>query len=88
MTLITPQQFGAKADYNFSTKQGTDDTQAFIDAISAAIAAGYQEVYIPAGNYLVTKEINLVVSTAPQGKVLGYVELTGVRVNWYSKHQI
>ncbi|HDS6906942.1 TPA: hypothetical protein QHX44_000257 [Klebsiella oxytoca] len=56
---ITPQQFGAKADYNFSTKQGTDDSQAFIDAIAAAISAGYQEVYVPAGNYLVTKEINL-----------------------------
>lgn len=56
---ITPQQFGAKADYNSTTKQGTDDSQAFIDAIAAAISAGYQEVYVPAGNYLVTKEINL-----------------------------
>ncbi|HHS9649970.1 TPA: hypothetical protein ACTW3N_003493 [Klebsiella oxytoca] len=58
-SIITPQQFGAKADYNFTTKQGTDDSQAFIDAIAAAISAGYQEVYVPAGNYLVTKEINL-----------------------------
>uniref|UniRef100_UPI003F553874 hypothetical protein n=1 Tax=Klebsiella aerogenes TaxID=548 RepID=UPI003F553874 len=82
MTLITPQQFGAKADYNFSTKQGTDDTQAFIDAISAAIAAGYQEVYIPAGNYLVTKEINLggINSSAREG-----IRLRGA--NW-SKSQL
>lgn len=70
---ITPQMFGAKGDFNETSKTGTDDTQAFILAIAAAIAAGYQEVYVPAGNYLITDELNL-------GGV-GYSGNMGVRLN-------
>lgn len=58
--FITPQMFGAKGDYNPANDVGTDDTQAFIDAIAAAIALGYRKVVVPAGfNYLITNTINL-----------------------------
>ena len=75
---ITPQMFGAKGDYIASTDSGTDDTQAFIDAIAAAISLGYRKVVVPAGyNYLITSTINL-------GGV-GFVGLAGVALvgeNW------
>ncbi|EPZ5943607.1 phage tailspike protein [Serratia sp. IR-2025] len=60
MLYVTPQQFGAKGDYNPVTGTGTDDTLAFRSAISAAISSGYMAVYVPAGfKYLVTDELNL-----------------------------
>lgn len=50
---------GAKGDFNPTTKTGTDDTQAFKDAISYAISNGLRNVYVPAGHYLITDEINI-----------------------------
>lgn len=58
--FITPQMFGAKGDYNPTTNTGTDDTQAFKDAIAFAISNGFRKVLVPAGfNYLITDELNL-----------------------------
>jgi hypothetical protein len=42
--FVTPQQYGALAD-------GSDDYQAFVDAIAAAVAAGHKTVYVPPGTY-------------------------------------
>lgn len=50
---------GAKGDFNPTTKTGTDDTQAFKDAISYAISHGLRNVYVPAGHYLITDELNI-----------------------------
>lgn len=50
---------GAKGDFNPTTKNGTDDTQAFKDAISYAISHGLRNVYVPAGHYLITDELNI-----------------------------
>lgn len=78
LKFITPQMFGAKGDYNPTTDVGTDDTQAFKDAITFAIANGFRKVLVPAGfNYLITDTINL-------GGV-GYVGALGVALvgeNW------
>ncbi|WP_198509102.1 tail fiber domain-containing protein [Serratia sp. TKO39] len=58
-----------------------DSTQAFRNAIAAAIANGYKSVYAPAGNYLVTDSLNLggVGYVAPTGTARG-VALVGE--NW------
>ncbi|WP_304362417.1 glycosyl hydrolase family 28-related protein, partial [Staphylococcus hominis] len=60
-----------------------DSTQAFRNAIAAAIANGYKSVYAPAGNYLVTDSLNLggVGYVAPTGTAKG-VALVGE--NWVS----
>jgi hypothetical protein len=44
--------YGAVADYNTSTKTGTDNTAAFINAIAAAQSQG-KYVRIPSGKYLI-----------------------------------
>ncbi|WPH66363.1 tail spike with depolymerase domain [Klebsiella phage NNA-G4] len=51
--------FGAVADYDASTKTGTDNTAAFMAAIDAAISKGIRNVYAPGGAYLITGELNL-----------------------------
>ncbi|CAK6596631.1 tail spike protein [Klebsiella phage vB_Kpn_K13PH07C1L] len=53
--------FGAVADYNPTTKTGTDNTQAFRNAVAAAIAQNIRNVYAPGGPsaYMTTGEINL-----------------------------
>lgn len=57
--FLTPQMFGAKGDYNVTADTGTDDTLSFRQAIAVAITLGYQQVVVPAGNYLITGELNL-----------------------------
>jgi hypothetical protein len=59
VTQITPQMFGAKGDWDDTTGVGTDDTQAFKDAITYAINRGYKKIYVPAGNYYITDTLNL-----------------------------
>lgn len=59
MGHITPQMFGAKGDWNDTAGVGTDDTQAFKQAIAYAINQGYKKLYVPAGNYYITDTLNL-----------------------------
>lgn len=59
MRAVTPQMFGARPDYNTTTFEGTDNTQAFRNAIAFAISQDYQEVLVPAGRYIITDELNL-----------------------------
>lgn len=54
-TAVCPQMFGAKADFNWSTGSGTDDTA----AIRAAVSYG-KKVFVPFGQYRVTGEIEFV----------------------------
>ncbi|MEB5610088.1 right-handed parallel beta-helix repeat-containing protein [Serratia marcescens] len=56
---ITPQMFGAKGDWNDTAGVGTDDTQAFKQAIAYAISQGCKKLYVPAGNYYITDTLNL-----------------------------
>lgn len=58
-STVSVKAFGAKGDFNPSTKTGTDDTAAFKAAIAAAISGGYRNVYVPAGHYLITDELNI-----------------------------
>lgn len=46
--------YGAVGDYNPTTGLGTDDTQAFINAIAAS-----NVIFIPAGSYKVSESLNL-----------------------------
>lgn len=62
-SAVTPQMFGAKADFNWSSGSGTDDTT----AIRAAVAYG-GKVVVPQGQYRVTGEIELVTA----GQVLEF----------------
>lgn len=57
--VVLPQWFGAKGDWSDTTNTGTDDTAAFEAAIEMAVALKYTEVYVPAGSYLITRELNL-----------------------------
>lgn len=57
--VVLPQWFGAKGDWNDDTKTGTDDTAAFEAAIEMAMSLRVSEVYVPAGSYLITRELNL-----------------------------
>ncbi|WPH68640.1 hypothetical protein [Stenotrophomonas phage BUCTxx100] len=72
---VTPQMFGAKGNFNSTDLTGDDDTAAFQAAIDKAISLGYQHVYVPAGNYLITGELNLC-GTGKSGfagvKLVGY----------------
>lgn len=52
---VTPQMFGAKADFDWDTALGTDDS----DAIQAAMSYG-KAVRVPFGQYRVTEEIEIV----------------------------
>ena len=49
----TPLMFGGKTDYSADTQDGTDNWQAFQDAIDKAIFGGYLQVMVPGGDYLV-----------------------------------
>jgi hypothetical protein len=53
-TVANVKSFGAKGDFNYVTKTGTDDTQ----AIRAALATG-RRVYFPKGLYRVTDELEV-----------------------------
>lgn len=57
--VILPQWFGARGDWSDTTNTGTDDTTAFELAIEMAVKLNYTEVYVPAGSYLITRELNL-----------------------------
>ncbi|WEU80537.1 tail protein [Klebsiella phage Emom] len=57
--IILPQWFGARGDWSDTTNTGTDDTAAFEAAIEMAVTLNYTEVYVPAGSYLITRELNL-----------------------------
>lgn len=50
--IITPQMFGAVADGVYSTRTGTNNTQAFADAAAFCSQIG-RKLSIPAGQYLV-----------------------------------
>lgn len=58
--------YGAKRD------GVTDDTNAFIQAVAKAVQLGYRNVYVPAGTYVISSEVNL-------GGV-GYSGLNGVKL--------
>ncbi|WP_146107068.1 tail fiber domain-containing protein [Raoultella ornithinolytica] len=49
----TPFMFGGKADYSADTQDGTDNWQAFQDAIDKAIFGGYLQVMVAGGDYQV-----------------------------------
>lgn len=70
--IVLPQWFGAKGDWDDNTKTGTDDTAAFEAAIEAAMKLKVSEVYVPAGSYLITRELNL--------NGVGKVQRLGVRL--------
>ncbi|WLW41108.1 hypothetical protein MJOCIBJJ_00042 [Serratia phage KKP 3708] len=57
--IILPQWFGARGDWSDATNTGTDDTAAFEAAIEMAVTLNYTEVFVPAGSYLITRELNL-----------------------------
>lgn len=50
--IVTPEQFGAKADYVPSTDMGTDNTPYFAQAISYLVSVGGGILQMGAGNYL------------------------------------
>ncbi|HBU8666407.1 TPA: tail fiber domain-containing protein [Klebsiella oxytoca] len=79
----TPFMFGVIADYNTSTGTGTDNMEAMRRCIDAAIAAGFQEVMCPPGDYLFivnadTPPLDLRGSTFSGGSSLDYAR--GVRI--------
>lgn len=55
---ITPVLFGAQGNYT-DTGEGFDNTIAFRAAVAFAIKSGYKEVFVPAGRYMISDEINL-----------------------------
>ncbi|MDI3082419.1 tail fiber domain-containing protein [Klebsiella quasipneumoniae] len=79
----TPFMYGVKADYNTSTGTGTDNMEAMRRCIDAAIAAGFQEIECPAGDYFFivnadTPPLDLRGSTFSGGSSLDYAR--GVRI--------
>ncbi|QIJ48869.1 tail fiber domain-containing protein [Raoultella ornithinolytica] len=48
----TPFMFGGKANYSADTQDGTDNWQAFQDAIDKAIFGGYLQVMVAGGDYM------------------------------------
>ena len=77
--IVTPQDFGAVGDFNYITKMGTDDTEAF----RAALATG-RRVFIPKADYRITGELEV---TTP-GQVIefetsgGYAYGEDIGANW------
>ena len=56
---LNVMQVGAKSDFDYSSKIGTDDTDAFQYAIRYSQNKGYTRgVYFPAGMYLFSDELN------------------------------
>jgi hypothetical protein len=56
-TVVNVKTYGAEGDFDFTTETGTDDTVAFIAAITAAGERGV--VYIPPGSYRITSTISI-----------------------------
>jgi len=56
---ISVLDFGAIADYNATTGAGTDNSPAFQLAINYAKASGKNEVFAPAGRYLLNTSLNV-----------------------------
>lgn len=60
MLELNVLQVGAKANFDYSTKTGTDDTQALKYAIKIAQSGEFTKgVYVPSGTYLFSDELNL-----------------------------
>lgn len=60
---ITPQQMGAKGDYEFQTRSGTDDAAAFQAALDIARDRGSVNLLIPPGIYRLASELTLYKNT-------------------------
>jgi hypothetical protein len=54
--IVTVLNYGAVGDYNTATSAGTDNTQAFLDAITEAKRIGGR-LLIPSGNYYISQDI-------------------------------
>jgi len=70
---INVKDYGAKGDYNPDTTSGTDDTQAFLAALSDA--SDGTVIYIPTGKYLISQSLNITKNIVIKGNSLLHSEL-------------